>query len=53
MPINRGLTNRVAISNAIDKELHSKLKAYSEETGIPMEEITKKGEGSNQLIGRI
>ena len=29
------------------------MRIISEETGIPMEEITKKGEGSNQLIGRI
>ena len=29
------------------------MQIISEETGIPMEEITKKGEGSNQLIGRI
>ena len=39
MADNRGLTNRVAISNAIDKELYSKLKAYSEETGIPMSKL--------------
>lgn len=42
MPINRGLTNRVAISNAIDKELHAKLKAYSEETGIPISKLLDK-----------
>ena len=42
MPINRGLTNRVAISNAIDKELYAKLKAYSEETGIPMSKLLDK-----------
>lgn len=42
MPINRGLTNRVAISNAIDKELYTKLKAYSEETGIPMSKLLDK-----------
>lgn len=42
MPINRGLTNRVAISNAIDKELCTKLKAYSEETGIPMSKLLDK-----------
>lgn len=29
------------------------MKIISEETGIPMEKITKKGEGSEQLIGRI
>lgn len=42
MPINRGLTYRIAISNAIDKELHAKLKAYSEETGIPMSKLLDK-----------
>ena len=42
MPINRGLTNRVAISNAIDKELYTKLKAYSEETGVPMSKLLDK-----------
>ena len=42
MPINRGMTNRVAISNAIDKELHSKLKSYSEETGIPISKLLDK-----------
>lgn len=29
------------------------MRIISEETGIPMEKITKKGEGSEQLIGRI
>ena len=29
---NRGLTNRIAISNAVDKELYARLKAYSEES---------------------
>lgn len=42
MADNRGLTNRVAISNAIDKELYGKLKAYSEETGIPMSKLLDK-----------
>lgn len=42
MPINRGLTNRVAISNAIDKELYTKLKAHSEKTGIPMSKLLDK-----------
>ena len=42
MAENRGLKNRVAISNAIDKELHTKLKAYSEETGIPMSKLLDK-----------
>lgn len=39
---NRGLKNRVAISNAIDKELYAKLKAYSEETSIPMSKLLDK-----------
>lgn len=42
MAENRGLTNRVAISNAIDKELYAKLKAYSEETSIPMSKLLDK-----------
>lgn len=42
MAENRGLTNRVAISNAIDKELYAKLKAYSEETDIPMSKLLDK-----------
>lgn len=42
MPVNRGLTNRIAISNAIDKELHAKLKAYSEKTGIPISKLLDK-----------
>ena len=42
MPVNRGLTNRIAISNAIDKKLHAKLKAYSEETGIPISKLLDK-----------
>lgn len=29
------------------------MRIISEETGVPMEKITKKGEGSEQLIGRI
>ena len=42
MAENRGLKNRVAISNAIDKELYAKLKTYSEETGIPMSKLLDK-----------
>lgn len=38
----RGLTNRVAISNAIDKELYLKLKAYSQETSIPISKLLDK-----------
>lgn len=39
---NRGLTNRIAISNAVDKELYIKLKAYSEETSIPISKLLDK-----------
>ena len=39
---NRGLKNRVAISNAIDRELYAKLKAYSDETGIPLSKLLDK-----------
>lgn len=39
---NRGLTNRIAISNAIDKELYIKLRTYSDETGIPMSKLLDK-----------
>lgn len=39
---NRGLKNRVAISNAIDRELYAKLKAYSDETGIPFSKLLDK-----------
>ena len=39
---NRGLKNRVAISNAIDKKIYSELKSYSEETGIPISKILDK-----------
>lgn len=42
MADNRGLKNRVAISNAIDKELYLKLKSYSEETGIPISKLLDK-----------
>lgn len=42
MSDNRGLKNRIAISNAIDKELYLKLKAYSEETSIPMSKLLDK-----------
>lgn len=40
--INRGLKNRTAISNAVDTELWEKLKAYSEETGIPISKLLDK-----------
>lgn len=39
---NRGLKNRIAVSNAIDKELYAKLKAYSEETSIPVSKLLDK-----------
>lgn len=34
-----GLTNRVRISNAIDKELYSQLKEISKETMIPVSKL--------------
>lgn len=37
-----GLTNRVRISNAIDKELWNELKKYSKETGIPVSKLLDK-----------
>ena len=42
MQENRGLKNRIAISNAIDKELYSRLKPYSEETSIPISKLLDK-----------
>jgi len=42
MADNRGLKNRVAISNAVDKELYAKLKEYSTETSIPMSKLLDK-----------
>lgn len=42
MAENRGLKNRVAISNAIDKKLYEELKAYSEKSGIPISKILDK-----------
>lgn len=42
MSDNRGLKNRIAISNAIDRELYEKLKKYSEETSIPMSKLLDK-----------
>ena len=42
MAENRGLKNRIAISNAIDKELYMRLKQYSEETSIPMSKLLDK-----------
>ena len=37
-----GLTNRIKISNAIDKELWKELKEYSKETGIPVSKLLDK-----------
>ncbi|MGL5415996.1 MAG: ribbon-helix-helix domain-containing protein [Clostridium sp.] len=37
-----GLTNRVRISNAINKELWNELKDYSKETGIPISKLLDK-----------
>lgn len=42
MGSNRNLKNRTAISTAIDKELYAKLKAHSEETGIPLSKLFDK-----------
>ena len=42
MANNRGLKNRVAISNAVDKELFAKLKEYSEQTSIPISKLLDK-----------
>lgn len=42
MKENRGLKNRIAISNAIDKGLYEKLKKYSDDTGIPISKILDK-----------
>ena len=42
MPNNRGLKNRIAISNAVDKELYARLKAYSENTSIPLSKLLDK-----------
>ena len=42
MKENRGLKNRIAISNAIDKRLYEKLKKYSDDTGIPISKLLDK-----------
>lgn len=42
MKENRGLKNRIAISNAIDKSLYEKLKQYSNDTGIPISKLLDK-----------
>lgn len=42
MAENRGLKTRVAISNAVDKELYARLKAYSEKSGVPVSKLLDK-----------
>lgn len=42
MANDRGLKTRVTISNAINKDIHARLKAYSEKTGIPISKILDK-----------
>lgn len=37
-----GLTNRIRISNAVDKELYSQLKQISEEKMIPVSKLLDK-----------
>lgn len=37
-----GLTNRVRISNAVDKELYKELKKISDETMIPISKLLDK-----------
>lgn len=37
-----GLTNRIRISNAVDKELWEKLKEYSNKTSIPISKLLDK-----------
>ena len=39
MADKRGLTNRVAIGNAVDKDLYNRLKEYSKETDIPVSKL--------------
>jgi len=39
---NRGLKNRIAISNAVDKELYARLKEYSEKTSVPVSKLLDK-----------
>jgi len=35
----RGLKNRIPISNSVDKELWSRLKAFSDKTKIPISKL--------------
>lgn len=39
---NRGLTNRTAISNAVDTAIWEKLKKHSEETSVPISKLLDK-----------
>lgn len=39
---NRGLKNRTAISTAIEKDLYSRLKNYSDKTSIPISKLLDK-----------
>lgn len=39
---NKELKNRTPISNAIDSNIHKKLKKYSDDTGIPISKILDK-----------
>lgn len=36
---NRGLKTRTAISNAVDTKLWNELKAYSQESGVPVSKL--------------
>ena len=42
MGANRNLKNRTAISTAIENELYKRLKAYSENTSIPISKLIDK-----------
>lgn len=42
MAENRGLKNRVAMSNAIDKTLYERLKEHSSKTSIPVSKLLDK-----------
>lgn len=39
---DRRLKNRIFISSSLDKEIHRRLKEYSDESGIPMSKILDK-----------
>ena len=42
MGANRNLKNRTAITTAIENELYTRLKAYSEKTSIPISKLSDK-----------